>query len=135
MPCSLVGHMQPASALHLLPRKPGSDGPPHARSSLPSESSSRTAGAALQQSETGPNARTWPSPLIGCPFSSEAPGTGPSSPASSVASVRGRWYTQIWSCWSTYSPPTWPTSQLFGKDCGHDGSTTKLGVLPLLDVL
>src|SRR5580704_4777603 len=90
IPCSLFGQMQPASALHLPPMKPGSDGPPQARNILPSASNSRTEGAALQQSATGPYARTCPMPLIGCPFSSLAPATGPSSPASSVVMVRGR---------------------------------------------
>ena len=32
-------------------------------------------------------------------------------------------------------PPIWPSSQLLGSGCGQEGSTTKPGVLPVLDVL
>ena len=75
MPCSLFGQMQPSSALHLPPRKPGSDGPPQARSSLPSGSNSSTEGAARQQSAPKPLTRAKPSPLAGCPLASVAPGS------------------------------------------------------------
>ena len=68
MPCSLFGQMQPSSALQLLPSKPGSAGPPQARSSLPSASNSSTEGAARQQSAPKPLARAKPSAVDRLPL-------------------------------------------------------------------
>src|SRR5271169_7257095 len=108
MPCSVSGQRH-AGALHL----PGSSGPPPACSRLPSASNSITEGAGLQQRERR-------SVRVG--------GLG-IAPLSSSVRLRGRWLTQMWSWLSTASPPTWPMSQLLGRDLGQEASTSYRGGL------
>src|ERR1700750_1977763 len=81
-------------------------GPPQARSSLPLVSNSITGGAGTQHLVRG--------------------GLKLAAFSSSV-SVRGRWITQTLSSASTATPAACPMIQLFGRVCGHDASTLKVG--------
>src|SRR5215469_18616942 len=46
-----------------------------------------------------------------------------------LSSVRGRLFTQMWSCESTKMPPTCPSIQLLGSGFGQKGSGSNFGTL------
>src|SRR5438132_12236734 len=123
MPCSVAGHTQPSAVLHLS----GSAGPPQDRNSLPFESNSMTDGAGRQQSPSAPYGRGKPSTSTG--FPSLDLWVAPVSAASSLVSVRGRWYIQMWSSGATYRPPTCPMIQWLGSFCAQPPSALKPGAL------